>query len=226
MAPQARSRGYTLIETMIVVAIIGVMAGIIATVFARRAGDNRAKAAVRSVADLILMARTEAIRTGTNHALFLQMDAGGNPLLDSGGAPVAALLIADADADGVPDAGEYRAAVPFDDTGSLQWGSTFAAVTSTAAPNDNPGGVFPAADPDFACCTFTDLAVNPARWVVFLPDGMPRAFSTGPFASGPVGAGGGAIYVTSGTRDYAVVLAPLGGVRVHSWNQGADAWTN
>ena len=88
------------------------------------------------------------------------------------------------------------------------------------------GRHLPGGDPDFACCTFTDPAGNPSRWVVFLPDGMPRAFSTGPFAAGAVGAGGGAVYVSSGTRDYAVVLAPLGGVRVHSWNRGASAWTN
>ena len=226
MSPQARSRGFTLIETMIVVAVIGVMAGIVATVLARRGGDQRAKAAVRSVADLMLLAHTEAIRTGTNHVVYLQLDPADNPLLDGGGAAVAALLIADADADGLPDANEYKAAVHFDDTGSLQWGSTFAAALSTAAPNDNAAGTFPATDPDFACCTFNDPGGNPSRWVVFLPDGMPRAFSTGPFAAGPLGTGVGAVYVSSGTRDYAVVLAPLGGVRVHSWNRGADAWTN
>jgi len=226
MSPQARSRGYTLIETMIVVAVIGIMAGLVATVFARRTGDQRAKAAVRSVADLMLLGRTEAIRTGTNHVLYLQQDPADAALVDGGGESVAALLIADADGDGLPDAGEYKAAVPFDGTGSLQWGSTFAAAVTTAAPNDNAAGVFPATDPDFACCTFTDPGANPARWVVFLPDGMPRAFSTGPFAAGALGSGRGAVYVSSGTRDYAVVLAPLGGVRVHSWNRGASAWTN
>jgi hypothetical protein len=55
---------------------------------------------------------------------------------------------------------------------------------------------------------------------------MPRAFSTGPFAAGALGSGRGAVYVSSGKRDYAVVLAPLGGVRVHAWNRGAAAWTN
>ena len=225
MSPQARSRGFTLIETMIVLAVIGIMAGIVASVFARRGGDNRAKAAVRSVADLMLLAHTEAIRTGVNHVVYLQQDPADNPLLDGGGAPVAALLTADADGDGLPDAGEYKAAVPFDDTGSLQWGSTFAAAVPAAAPNDNAAGTFPAADPDFACCTFTNPGGNPSRWVVFLPDGMPRSFSTGPFATGPLGSGTGAVYVSSGTRDYAVVLAPLGGVRVHSWNRGADSWT-
>jgi hypothetical protein len=54
---------------------------------------------------------------------------------------------------------------------------------------------------------------------------MPRAFSVGPFSEGNVASGNGAVYVTSGARDYAVVLAPLGGVRVHAWARGASAWT-
>ena len=34
---------------------------------------------------------------------------------------------------------------------------------------------------------------------------------------GVVGTGGGAIYVTNGVRDYAVVLGALGTTRVHLW---------
>jgi hypothetical protein len=203
--------------------ILGIMAGLVTTLLTRGAADQRTKAAARSVADLMQLARTEAIRTGVNHAVFFQADAADAALENNAGEPVAALLIADADADGVPDAGEYKASVPFDDTNSISWGGTLA---TGAAPNDNPAGTFPATDPDFTCCTFTDPGGNEARWVVFLPDGMPRAFETGPFATGPLGAGGGSIYVTSGRRDYAVVLAPLGGVRVHSWNAVEDAWTN
>jgi len=226
MAPQARKGGFTLIEVMIIISIIAIFSSLALSVIGRRMGDQRAKAAVRSVANLFLLARTEAIRTGTNHVVYLQLDPADAALEDAGGNPVAALLIADADADGIPDAGEYKGSVPFDATNSLSWGSTFAAVGPTAAPNDNPGGTFPATDPLFSCCTFNDPGGNESRAVVFLPDGMPRAFSTGPFAMGPVGGGGGAVYVTSGTRDYAVVLAPLGSTRVHSWNRGADAWTN
>jgi prepilin-type N-terminal cleavage/methylation domain-containing protein len=224
MSPQRRNRGFTLIETIIVCAVIAIMAGMVATVLARRTGDQRAKAAVRSVADLMLLGRAEAIRTGVNHIVYLQADLDDAALENKSGDPVAALLIADADADGVPDAGEYKASVPFDDTGSLEWGSSFAG--STQAPNDNAAALFPATDPDFACCTFTTQGGNPSRWVVFLPDGMPRAFTKAPFATGALGTGRGAVYVSSGTRDYAVVLAPLGSVRVHSWNRGADAWTN
>lgn len=226
MARKRRKGGFTLIEVMIIVAVIGAMSALSLSVIGRRMGDQRAKAAVRSVANLMQFARTEAIRTGSNHVVYIQLDPADAALVDNTGAPVAALVTADADADGIADAGEYRTSVPFDSTNSLSWGSTYAAVGADAAPNDNPGGTFPASDPNFACCTFNDPGGNDARAVVFMPDGMPRAFSTGPFAAGPVGGGGGAVYVTSGTRDYAVVLAPLGSARVHIWNRGADAWTN
>ena len=41
---------------------------------------------------------------------------------------------------------------------------------------------------------------------------------------GQLGSGNGAAYVTNGERDYAVVLNPLGGVRVHVWDRQAGAW--
>jgi hypothetical protein len=61
---------------------------------------------------------------------------------------------------------------------------------------------------------------------MFLPDGTPRGFSINPFAGGPITSGNGGIYVSSGSRDYAVVLAPLGGVRVHAWEREAGQWTD
>jgi hypothetical protein len=61
---------------------------------------------------------------------------------------------------------------------------------------------------------------------VFRPDGIPRGYSTGPYAEGAIGTGGGAVYLTNGIRDYAIVLSPLGGVQVDAWDVGSGAWRN
>lgn len=218
--------GFTLLEMMLAVALIGIMAGLTGLLMTGSLGEARAKGAVRSIADLLMLARQEAIRTGDNHVVFFSEDAGDNALVGPNGRAAAALLIRDADADGAVDSGERVAAVYVDDTGTLSWGSTFAANLGTPAkaPHDNPDATFPASDADFLCCTFLDPDDNAARWVVFMPDGLPRGFKTGPFTAGDVTSGNGAVYVTSGNRDYAVVLAALGGVRVHGFMEGPEGW--
>jgi type IV fimbrial biogenesis protein FimT len=226
MAQEPRSDGFTLIEVMITVAIAGVLALVIGVNMRGSLGELRAKGAVRQVADLLMLARTEAIRTGDNHIVFVFRDAQDNPITVPAGGPAAAILVRDANGNGTVEAGEKVAGLPVDATGSLRWGSAFAEAAGTPAPNGNPAATFLPADPDFACCTFTTPGALESRWVLFLPDGTPRAFSIGPFATGNIGSGNGAVYVTSDTRDYAVVLAPLGGVRVHIWERGANAWTN
>lgn len=218
--------GFSLIEMMVAIALLGVFAALTTYLLGDSMGEARAKSAARSFADLLMLGRTEAIRTGDNHIVFFFQDAEGNALTGPSGNAAAALLIRDSDADGKVDAGERVAAVKVDDTGTLSWGSTFAAnlATPAKAPNDNPDAAFPETDPDFLCCTFLTPDDSPASWVVFLPDGLPRAFKIGPFVPGDVTSGNGAIYLTSGKRDYAVVMAPLGGVRVHGFLKGAEAW--
>ena len=50
------------------------------------------------------------------------------------------------------------------------------------------------------------------------------AFSTGPYQEGAIGTGAGAVYLTNGARDYAIVLSPLGGVRVSAWDGSLNQW--
>ncbi|MCG8591670.1 MAG: hypothetical protein MJE66_20420 [Proteobacteria bacterium] len=66
------------------------------------------------------------------------------------------------------------------------------------------------------------VATEINSWVLFTADGTPRAMQPngGGANIGTVGTGDGAIYVSDGRRDYAVVVAPLGGIRVRSWQTG------
>lgn len=219
--------GFTLLEMMLGLALVGIFAASAVIMMGDSTGQARAKGAARSIADLMMLGRTEAIRTGDNHVVFFFEDAANNALTGPNGRAAAALLIRDGDADGVVDAGEKVAAVYVDDTGSLSWGSAFAANLGTPlpAPNDNAGATFPEPDADFLCCSFLDPDGNHSRWVAFFPDGLPRAFKTGPFVAGDVTTGNGSVYVTSGQRDYSVVLAALGGVRVHGFVPDSEVWT-
>jgi Tfp pilus assembly protein FimT len=210
---------------MVGIAIVGILSTVSIAFMRGSLGESRAKGSIRSVADLMSLARSEAIRTGDNHVVFFYKDAEDLAITGPAGGAAAALLIRDLDTDGKVDAGEKVAAVRVDPTGSLGWGSSWAAASNTQAPNDNPGATFPQTNLEFVCCSFLEPDADPARWVVFLPDGMPRSFSVNPFAAGAIASGSGAVYVTSGRRDYAVVLAPLGGARVHAWAKGAVGWT-
>ena len=63
----------------------------------------------------------------------------------------------------------------------------------------------------------------------FRPDGLPRGFKVGPYDDGGaagIGGGGGGVYVTNSERDYAVVLQPMGTVRVHPFDRSTATWRN
>lgn len=214
--------GLTLLELMVVLALIGTLVGIGGLAMREELANSRAKGAARDLADLLMLARAEAIRTTTPHIVFFDMDAEDNPL-DAGGS--AAVVVKDSDENGVIDSGETVATVPVDLSGKVAWGSGFG---STAAPDDSGAALYPNTG-DFICCTFREEdEATDARWVIFQPDGIPRGFSTNgsDIEVGDIGSGGGAVYLTSGSRDYAVVLAPLGSVRVHVRSKGGGGWTD
>ena len=181
------------------------------------------------MADAFLLARSEAIRSGNARIVFLSAAATGNPPATD---PAGTALVVDL---------EHRRRVAGDRArrrrpGCLElphrggrgsgaiaaqigvaWRSSLSG--GALAPGDNPG-----ADPSVGA-TFQDPGGNPVTWVMFGGDGIPVTFDAG-CNLGTIGSGGGAVYVTNGNRDYAVVLTPLGGVRVHGWNAGAGAWTD
>ncbi len=223
MSGRAGTRGFSLIEMMIVVAIVGISSALAVPAFRTYFIDQRVKQAARSVADILSLARTEAIRTGRSHIVYFSQDPSGAPLQDVAGNVVPVLLVQDDDGtgplpapNGVVDAGERRMPVPAEP--GVNWGATFAAA---AAPSDT-GLVANYLTGQ----TFQTPGLAAATWVVFRPDGVPRGYSTGPYTEGEIGTGGGGIYLTNGRRDYAIVLTPLGGVQVNLWDRSTGLWRN
>lgn len=215
--------GVTLLELMVVLAILTALSLAAAPSIIEWNANQRAKAAAREVADLFQLARSEAVRTGNNHVLFFgnpgTADPSGNAV-ESGGGWVPVLLIDDgppASANCAIDAGEGVEAI-FPEDG-LSWGVSQAGAKVSS---DNGKAAFnPSPPPIWDGATFADPSNTKINWVLFRPDGIPVAFSGamgGCGTVGPTGGGGGALYLTNGERDFGVVLSPLGGVRVHLWS--------
>jgi len=230
-----RQRGVTLTEVMVVVAIIGIFATIARPQLQRTFENQRGKTAVRSVADAFQLARSEAIRTG-NNVFLVMIDATGasdptpSELSKVNNVDIADPIVIVDDGPSITancriDAGEILHRFPAQQ--GVGWGTSSTIAGTTAAPFDMGSGT---ANLDKGS-SFTDAsgsASNPASWVLFQPDGLPRLFTPqsggGCSAIGQPALGGGGVYLTTGNRDYAAVLSPLGTARAHIWNQVTGSW--
>ncbi len=214
-----RNHGFTLIEIMIAVTIIGITMGMALPRLQSFLTDQRLKAAARSVGDALTFARMEATRTGNVQIVFFMEERPATPLLDLAGNTVPILILDDGQQGSAGqncriDGGETFRTVAAEN--GVNWGATFAAVR---APGDTEAG--PIGDG----IALVDAGGNAITWVAFRADGIPISATSG-CALGATGTGGGAIYLTNGVRDWAVVLSPLGGVRLHAFERGAVAWRN
>lgn len=225
----ARAReGFSLIEIMVTLGLMTILIAVSLPSVLEWMRNQRVRETSRSLADLLLLARSEAIRTGDQFVLFFgnpgAMDPSGNPI-ERGGSWVPVLLIDDGPPDTANcsiDAGEIREAI--EPVEGLSWGT---ALANAAVPTDEGGAPFGSPTP-WDGATFTDPANAKVNWVMFRPDGVPVAFSGAMGSCGTVGdlgTGGGAFYLTNGERDLSVVLTPLGGVRLHRWQATAGSWS-
>lgn len=212
----------TLIEVSVVLAIASALLGIAYSSMSSWRRNESTTAFVRSVADLYRFAAAEAVRKESVQIVFLAAGGAGDPvgtaLLDSNGGSVPVLLLDDGPIGSAGqnchiDAGEeiHGLSAPAD----LNWGFTFS--EGAKAPGDSTGIA------NTSGSSFATPSGAGSTWVAFMPDGRPLGFSAG-CGMGQLGSGNGGIYLTNGLRDFGIVLNPLGGIRIHTWNTGSGQW--
>jgi type II secretory pathway pseudopilin PulG len=224
--PRDHRAGISLIELAVVLGMIAALAAAAMPSVQDMLERRRLQGFARDLANVFQIARSQAIRTGNYQIAFFgplgTADPAGTVLVDSAGATVPMLILDDgppATANCHIDVSEERETIPL----PSQVGFGVSEATAKV-PTDAGSAAF--SPPQASGTTASDPSNNATNWVLFRPDGIPVGFaptSTTCGTIGDTGTGGAGLYVTSGGRDYAVTLAPLGGVRVHAW--GDAGWT-
>ena len=219
--------GISLIEVAIVMGIIGILAAAAIPSIQDMLERRRLQGFARDLGNMFQIARSQAIRTGNYQIVFFGPlgttdGPAGTVLVDSDGATVPMLILDDgppATANCHIDGGEDQETIPLPN--QIAFGVSEATIM---VPTDTGTAGF--TPPQTSGTTASDASNNATNWALFRPDGIPVGFEPTATTCGTIGdtgTGGLGLYVNSGGRDYAVTLAPLGGVRVHAWNGGA--WT-
>jgi hypothetical protein len=143
--------------------------------------------------------------------VFVGEDAQGDPLLDANNLTVPVLILDDGRPGSINQNCQIDGGEPINTVKEVV-GVTFGVGGGAgAAPGDLGTGDITTGS------SFIGPDTLAASWVLFRPEGTPRSFDL-TCATGPLGSGTGAFYMTTGTRNVGVVLSPMGMVRVHGWN--------
>lgn len=213
---QRKRNGFTLLEVAVVVVVVGIVVAMAIPTMNQTAANQRLRDAGMSLAGALSLARSEAIRTGNIHIVFLQEDTLGSALLDNNGNAVPVLILDDgrpgtANQNCQIDAGEPSRSIPPATGVSLGVvGGTGALATDLGTGDITTGSSFLGPD---------GLA---ASWVLFRPEGTPLSFDAS-CTIGQMGSGGGGFYLTNGIRNVGVVMSPLGVARTYGWG---GSWSN
>ena len=212
--------GFTLLEATVVLMIVSALIALGAPMLTAAAGSGDLRGAAIDLAGMLNRARSEAIRTGEAHIVFVGVDAGSTALTNVAGQPADVLLLNDgvmgsANQNCQITAGEGYLTLPPFPTGI----SLGVPATVPAAPQDQGTGIRTIGT------TFTDPGGSWATWVLFRPDGVPLAFDS-VCTLGAAGSGAGGFYFSDGERVFSVVLRPLGGARAHALDPATNTWVN
>ncbi len=208
-------RGVTLLELVIVLVILGTIIVMALPSMTGTTEGQRLRSLGISIAAALDHARGEAIRTGNIHLVFVGEDTLGAPLVDDNGNPVPVLVLND----GRPGSGGQNCTIDASETRNTVVGQPRIDLGIVDAPGNAPGDL--GAGDITTGSSFRGPNGNDALWVAFRPEGTPRSFDS-TCAFGALGTGAGAFYLNNGQRNVAVVLSPMGNLRVHSWN---GAWS-
>lgn len=219
VATRRLDRGFSMIEMVVVMAILGIIAAMAIPSLIGGTADERLKSAARAVAGAFTYARSEAIRTGDIHIVYIGTDASGNALPNVNGGPAIIAVIND----GMPASANQNCQIDAGETITLiepGLGVTGGIMTGVTQMPDDLGAGAPATG-----STFTEPdGATAASWVLFRPEGTVHSFDAA-CVEGALGSGGGAIYINNTQKQFGILLRPLGGTRVRLWEGGGvDQW--
>jgi prepilin-type N-terminal cleavage/methylation domain-containing protein len=211
--------GFTLIELMIVVAIIGLVAMLAAPKLAAYRTREDARAFAETIRGALSEARSQAVDLG--HPTFVLFN---DPNVAEWEDGAAALIVDDADGTFAISTGD-RAWIRHPRPGLINKVGLYGIGGTSPSGNATPPAEDPAAPSDLSSLTqASSFGIDPTTGVPavgFTTQGIPVDLNT-PTA---FGSGGGAIYVTDNeSMVLAIILEPLGSVRVRVLQPGSSNW--